>query len=457
MATAPSGAPVSGAVVAIEALGIATQTDRRGSFTLTQIPRGHWVLTVRLIGFRPREVMVNLSEIGEAPSLSIELEPQPVPLAAIEALRNRSEIGRNADRLPGSVQVIERSERENHTLLYDDVNQVLRTVPGVNIQEEDAYGLRPNIGLRGTGTERSSKVTIMEDGVLIQPAPYAAPSAYYFPLLSRMAAVEVRKGSSQIHYGPRTIGGAINLVSTPIPDGLMMAADIAGGENTTAKATARVGDAGRNFGWLIEGTSIRTDGFKRIDGDLNETGFDIQDVVARLRLNMDRDASVYQELQFKIGFYDERSNETYLGLTDADFSVNPNRRYPASAEDLMNAEQRQLQARYFIQPSDRIDFSATAYRNDFRRNWYKLQSVFGQGISSVLDDPAGNAAALSVLRGADSAGDALRVRANNRQYFGEGVQTVLGLSLDHGPVTHRIELGGRLHRDEEDRFQHEDA
>ena len=154
----------------------------------------------------------------------------------------------------------------------------------------------------------------------------------------------------------------------------------------------------------------------------------------------------------RCGYTDEESAETYLGLTDVDFTVNPLYRYPASESDVMKAEHSQIQLRHFW-TRGAVDVTTTAYRNDFLRNWYKLESVLGTGISKVLDAPDENAPALAILRGEGSDPDALRVRANNREYFAESVQSTVGLGLGR----HELELGLRFHRDQEDRFQWEDA
>ncbi len=358
------------------------------------------------------------------------------------------------NKIPGAATYISAEQLQKHN--YTDINRVLRSVSGVNIQEEDGYGLRPNIGLRGAGVERSSKLNIMEDGVLIAPAPYSAPAAYYFPMVNRMNTVEVRKGSAQIKYGPNTTGGAINLISTPIPSDFKGSAEMSIGDNSANNFYANVGDSYQNFGYLIEAMQIGTDGFKQLDNG-GTTGFDIKNFMAKFMVRSNPDAKFYQRADLKLGYYDEVSDETYLGLTRDDFSINPFRRYAASQMDQMNAEHFQVMLRHFIQLSSQLDVTSTIYRNDFSRDWYKLQSVNGTGPAGVLRDPTNNPDALAVLKGEASADDAIMVRSNNREYFSQGIESIITFNNDLGSVNNEIQLGIRLHQDEEDRFQFEDG
>jgi len=166
---------------------------------------------------------------------------------------------------------------------------------------------------------------------------------------------------------------------------------------------------------------------------------------------------VFQRLTLKGGYTNELSYETYLGLADDDFAIDPVRRYAASRNDQMTAEHRQYQARYLVMPSEWASLTATVYRNEFSRNWYKLDKVGGVSIASILADTDLYATEFGYIR-ADSASpdDALAVKANNRDYYSQGVDTQFRLSGDAWSSHHELEIGVRFHVDEEDRFQHSD-
>ena len=447
------GSTLSGATVEVVGASVGVLTDEAGRYRLRGISSGTISLRFVRLGYTTLTKTVTLGR-DEALVVDAQLGTGPIRMDAVRVLSKRTRMVGDplgAFEAPGAVHVLVTEDLDSPAFVFDNVHDFLRQVPGVNIQEEDGFGLRPNIGLRGTGAERSSKITLMEDGVLIAPAPYAAPSAYYFPVAGRMEALEVRKGSSQVRYGPRTIGGALNLVSTSIPDRLTWFVEGSGGEYGSLQGHARAGASGAQFGWLVEAYSLETGGFKELPSGAS-TGFDVDDFMAKLRVNSDRLGDSYQELELKLGYTGEASDETYLGLTDEDFSHSPLARYPASGADLMQADHSQIQLRHFWTAGN-ADVTTTTYRNNFSRNWYKLQSVLGTSISGVLGTPEDHAAALGILRGGSSDPDALSVRANNREYFGQGVQSSLGLTMG----SHELELGARAHQDEEDRFQWEDS
>ena len=338
---------------------------------------------------------------------------------------------------------------------FTNINRILRTVPGINIYEEDGFGLRPNISLRGTSPERSAKINLMEDGVLIAPAPYSAPAAYYFPTIGRMEAIEVLKGSSQIQYGPNTTGGALNMISSRIPERFSGKASITAGNYDSRNTQLVLGNSFKNFGFVTDYFNYSSDGFKDLDGGGN-TGFDKTDYLAKFRINTNLDAKIYQSLLFKIQYSEEVANETYLGLTDADFEENPFRRYRASSEDVMNAEHKQYQLTHFIRLSPSLDIRTTGYLNRFKRNWYKLDDVnLGERVSinNILSSPENFPSEYQTLLGNDDTQpDALGIKANNRVYTSNGIQSVATLKWGNQWIQ-RLEAGIRYHEDDEDRFQ----
>ncbi len=427
-----------------------------------RVLRGVGLGTGLLFGYLLPAAAVDAPQPPEAPggepvaeATVAAADPREVIYERVTVLGGVEDVGS----IPGSAHVVTHQELEEQ--MHSDVNRVLQQVPGVNIQEEEGYGLRPNIGIRGTGVERSSKITLMEDGVLIAPAPYTAPSAYYFPTIGRMDSVEVRKGSAAIKQGPYTNGGAINFISTPIPGDFTVGAHFAFGEDQTLRFGARVGDSGQRYGWSLETYQFETDGFKHLDGvgtASDKTGVDLEDYVAKFRVNSDPGARFYQSLELKLGKTEQLGHETYLGLTAADFRDDPFRRYVGSAEDRIDTDHEQIQLLHFVQLRDNLDLTTTVYNNDFYRDWFKNERTAGVSNAAILDNPEAHGRELAILRGEiDSAPGELALRHNRRNYYSRGIQSVLGLQLGRaGGVHHKIEIGVRVHEDEEDRFQEDD-
>lgn len=445
------GAPVAHAIVALRVAGqpeVIVRTDTEGRFTFEHVPAGDHDVSASATGLSPFTTTVTVSAS----------DPPPLAVVLADIVRERVNVVGDLSartRAPGSTHVIDAAEMQRLQATTGDIHQMLRQVPGLNIQEEDGYGLRPNIGMRGTGTDRSSKITMMEDGILIAPAPYSAPAAYYAPTAGRMEALEVRKGSSQIKSGPITTGGVLNYVSTTIPPDFRLRANITGGADNTRKIVASLGDTYRNAGWLVETFQFRTDGFKQLDGG-GGTGVWVADYMAKFKVNTTPSDTLFQELEFKFGRTTQNGQETYLGLTDADFAANPWRRYAASQADVIDTTHEQYQIRHLLaRPT--WDLTTVAYRNNFTRAWYKLESVLGASLAAVLANPAGFPDHMDALTGGASPANALVIRNNNRRYFGTGVQSTLGLRFTTGRSRHSVEAGLRLHEDQEDRFQQDDA
>jgi Fe(3+) dicitrate transport protein len=403
----------------------------------------------------------SMQAVEEAGKANDTAQAQGVNNAKVPEALDMVEVVGDSDRakeMPASAQYIGTEEIRYQS--YSDVNRILRKAPGVNIREEDGFGLFPNISFRGVDTTRSAKITVMEDGVLTAPAPYSAPAAYFNPAGGRMSGVEVLKGGSQVKYGPHITGGVLNYLSTPIPETGKAYLKTTYGSYDEIRSHGYVGDTldtqhGR-FGYLVEGFYRNSAGFKTIDTtpdfqDSDKTGF--SQVEPMIRLAWEPNTDMYQRLEVKFGYTDMDADETYLGLSETDFRNDPYRRYSASRFDNIVSENLRGFARYFISPTDNLDIVTTAYYSEFDRNWSKLDGLSGAGTSSLSAALAGAGNGLACLKG--EAACNLRVRDNNRSYYLGGVETMANYRFDLGATHHELNGGFRYHEDRETRFQHD--
>ncbi len=329
--------------------------------------------------------------------------------------------------------------RKLEELQTTDLHKVLQQIPGAYVRQEEGEGLRPNVGLRGTNPDRSKKVVWLEDHILVGPAPYSAPAAYYTPSLLHTESLDVMQGFAAIHHGPNSIGGAIHSRSYAIPDPSDSRrpsfVELGGGSFATGRLKSILRSGTSWGGYALSLGRLQSSGFKQLDGG-GDVGFHQNDVVAKLKWQIRAD----QSLQLKLGFADEDSRETYLGLSESDFANRPYRRYAASALDQMRWQRRALQLSHEWTLPNASVLSTDLYSHRLDRTWYRLDRFRDSSVNlrSILAQPTGtNQLFYDVLRGQSNSsglgtnGD-LFIANNERHFLSQGVQTRwIGESAHH--------------------------
>jgi len=439
--------PLSDVNIIVVNENIGSATNDNGFFQL-ELPSeiSSFMLEASAVGFS--SMTKNLGSGGLKKLIIFKLKSKIIELDPVVVIQNITRLDNSFLRSPGSSDLVSHTEinRYNDT----DVNRILSRIPGIYVQEEDGFGLRPNIGMRGTGVERSSKINLMEDGIPISPAPYASPAAYYSPTAGRMYALEARKGSSQIKYGPHSTGGALNYVSTPIPINFKSNIIMSGGNHSSYLLKANIGASNSKFGYLFEVLHDENSGFKLMDYVNGNTGYAKTDLMGKIRYKTNF-INFPTAFELKVSLTDELSNETYLGLTDEDYNRNPYTRYSSSQKDQMDAKHSQISLMNSIQLSQNSNVSLVFYRNNFKRNWYKLSKVNGTSIGSLLS--TGNSHKnYSFLSATEAADNTYQIKANNREYYSQGIQLASNIKSNF-IFHHNLMIGLRLHKDQMDRYQ----
>lgn len=130
-----------------------------------------------------------------------EVELDPVTLTSSLSAQKISQTGRNIIRIPG----------EQFSMLpVHSVDELLRYIPGVEVQARGPQGSQSDIVLRG-GT--FGQVLVILDGLRVND-PNTGHFSSYIPIVpSEIDHIEILKGASSAIYGSEAVGGVINVVT----------------------------------------------------------------------------------------------------------------------------------------------------------------------------------------------------------------------------------------------------
>lgn len=204
--------------------------------------------------------------------------------------------------LPGAASRI--SAKELQLVAPLSGNEVLRRLTGMHVVDEEGAGLRLNLSIRGLDPDRSRNVLLLEDGLPVALNPYGESEYYYTPVMDRMLGVEVLKGSGQLLFGPQTIGGVVNFVTKDPPAQREGRVKLNAGQGGFGTVLASWGNTVDNVGYQVNYLHKRAD-------RIGYAGFALHDLSAKMRIV----SSPKSSIGIKMGYYQEWTDATYVGLT----------------------------------------------------------------------------------------------------------------------------------------------
>ncbi len=428
------GAAVEGAAVTLRQENrndeSTVMTDAAGAFTFGQLAPGSYRLRATSRGFA---LVDQEMSVGAGASNNVELTLQAASLAEAVVVTSSSIAGipEVIERIPGSVEVLERETLELSRVFTS--SEALRKVSGVNVRDEEGFGLRPNIGIRGLNPTRSTKVLLLEDGVPLTYAPYGDNASYYHPPIDRFESVEVLKGSGQILYGPQTVGGVVNYITRTPPDKTSGSLTLVGGNRDYFNGHANFGGTFGHTGLIFDLTRKQGEGAR----DQHRTGlsdFNFKSVTA---------LGSRQALTSKFNFYRERSQVSYSGLTEAEYAANP--RANTFFNDRFYGDRFGASATHAVVFNANATLTTTLYGSYFRRHWWRQSSNSAQRPNRLRVDP--DCRSFADLN--TTCGNEGRLRT----YYFFGVEPHLNVRHKLFGVRSETDFGLRAHYETQERLQ----
>ena len=438
---ASDGSPIPNATVGLpgSAAPRGTTTDENGRFRISDLPPGTVRVQIRHVSYETTTRTVTLKS-GQTVRMTVRLTGTTVQLSDLE-ITGSSEAAQ-ATR-PGAATTLEPAELTQTDPI--GVQEAITSEPGVYGVADDGMGqTRMSVGIRGLQPRRTQRVLVMEDGMPIQPAPYIFSPLYYNPPVERIEKVEITKGHSSVRYGPQTMAGVINYVTSRpqrrSPGGKLK---VTGGSHRYTSAFGEIGGFGTDtLRPQLQLLFKRGDGFRQNNDFLQLNG------TAKLQYDIGDDRSLY--LKSNVDY--ERMNATYTGVTPYTLQQDPD--FNPKDDDFYRIFRASVGAIYNQNYNDNIQGTTRLYANVFDRPWWRENDVFakakdykqnGSAAEPVPSNTPGPLVRVGVTDVTTPGPDEAEGFGNERRFYVTGLEH--SFTIDHSLFgrSASLETGARLH------------
>ena len=310
------GKPIIGATISIPDIRAGTITDVNGHYSLTNLPKGIYLVQVTYIGYATFNQKVDFTKTTV---LDVQLQASSIETGEviITGVSKATEIKRD----PVPMVAVGKNYIDEHSASGNVIDEIAN-LPGIS-----AVTTGPNISkpfIHGLGYNR---VVTAEDGIRQEGQQWGDEHGIEVDQNS-IDRVEIIKGPASLSYGPDAIGGVVNLITTPpAPQGKILGSltELYGTNNGLINSSFRLQG---NQNGLIWGTQISdkmaADYQDQHDGRVYATNFQEKDARVVLGLNKSWgstyfNASIFDDLQaIPNGSRDSLTRQFTQQITDAD-------------------------------------------------------------------------------------------------------------------------------------------
>ena len=188
-------------------------TNNKGIFTFNQLSAQSYQLTINAVGYQTQELTIDLRK--NITDLTVTLQKLEVNFGK-EVLVEEDEYHLNPA-ISGvtllsskTIQVID-LEKVLGNVAANNARELYKTIPGLNIWENDNSGIQLNIGGRGLNPNRTSNFNTRQNGYDISADALGYPETYYTPPAQAVKNIQVLRGAASLQFGTQ-FGGMLNFV-----------------------------------------------------------------------------------------------------------------------------------------------------------------------------------------------------------------------------------------------------